>query len=318
VATRLYVARTHGIAVAAVGGVRLGPAPFYIAPAAGWENSNRSNGEYELWLSTNTTEGRTDAQSDWGYGTNTGLSADGDLLLVRAWSAPMAGSQTISGTLKGQFAFQENEADDDARAQLCLRVIAPDMTVRGTLYDFDTNALGSDEFGTTGGTYYNRNVPRGGAQSVTSVAVSAGDRLLLELGARFHTAPGFFGTATVFIGTNASSGDLPEDQTTTCGLNVYRPWVELSHNVTWQADLLEVSQVVAQVGVKVNQAENDLEVSQVLMQVGARVFAHGWGIVEPGDVEGTDAVLGTNPGTVLGAVARDRGRSRATATSTIV
>lgn len=317
-ATRLYLARIHTPAASAGGGVRLDPAPWLVAPQVAWED--KTGGTWagnDLWLSTNTTEGRTDAQTTYQRDKGS-ATTDRDVLLARALSPPMAGSQTISGTVKGQFAFREDNAADDCRAQFSLRVIAPDGTVRGTLYDQDANALGSDEFGTAGSTYYNRNVPRGGSQTVTNVAVTAGDRLLMELGFRSHATGSTIRGAEVVVGTNASSGDLPEDQTTSSGLDVYRGWLELSHTVTWQADYLEVDQIVLQAGVKIAAADNVLEVSQVVMQIGARVFAHGWGIVEVGEVEMADAVLGTNPSAVLGAASSSRSRAREGAHGTTV
>jgi hypothetical protein len=190
--------------------------------------------------------------------------------------------------------------------------------VRGTLYGPDTNALGSDEFGTASNTYYNRNVPRGGAQTVTNVAVTAGDRLCLELGFRSHATGSTVSGCEVVVGTTASTGDLPEDQTTTSGLGVYRGWIELSHDVTWLDNYLETSQVQAEASMSISAAERYLEVSQVQAEASVRIFAHGWGIIEPGDAEASDAEFGVEPASVLGIVARSRSSSRASVTGSVL
>ena len=321
-ATRLYVARLHltDNTVAPVGGARLSAAPEAGTVAAGWEDSTTgtwSGVDRNLWLTTSTTEGRTDAQTL--YAADKGsTTTDRDTLLFRAVSAPMAGSQTISGTLKGQFQFREGGASEDCRSQSSLRVIAPDGSVRGTLWDLDTNALGSDEFGSASTTYYNRQTPRGGAQTVTNVAITAGDRLVLEVGYRSHVTGSTVGNREVIVGVApATFGDLPEDQTTTSDLGAYRGWIELSHDVSWGPDALEVSQMLVEVGVKVTATENRLEVSQVIAEASARVFAHGWGIIEVGEAIAGDTFLGTQPENTF-AAGRDRGGSRATANGAVV
>src|SRR5574337_790602 len=106
-----------------------------------------------------------------------------DVLIAQYVSEPLSGAQTISGPLTGQLRALEAALDADYRAQLLAKVVSGDgATLRGTLLGFDTAVL-SSEWATA---LTNRNFPRGGAQTLTSVAASDGDRIVIEVGYRSH------------------------------------------------------------------------------------------------------------------------------------
>ena len=151
--------------------------------------------------------------------TSASASTTGNILLAQYVYGPVATGFTISGTVKGQIRASESDASADARAQIGIRVIAGDgSTVRGTALALDAAAL-SSEFGTAP---QNRKFPRGGAVALTSVAGSAGDYIVIELGARKHQSN--FATASLSLGDNSGT-DLPEDETTFTANN---PWIEIS------------------------------------------------------------------------------------------
>lgn len=145
-------------------------------------------------------------------------------------SAPLE-AQAISGTIKGVFLVRELAATDDLRAQLVVRVIGPDGTVRGTLLGMDTSALTS-EFSTT---YTNRKFPlawTGAGATLTSVTALLGDRIVAEIGMRAHNSSGSAVNALFRLGVKAT-GDCAEDETGTTDLT---GWLELSQTLNFAQD----------------------------------------------------------------------------------
>jgi hypothetical protein len=176
------------------------------------------------------------SSADYVFGTSVLSSGSGvaneDTALYQFIYGPLA-AQTFSGTLKGQFFCREANAAADARVQIVARVLSSDgSTVRGTLYGPDTAAL-SSEFAvqTDGSLATNRNIPRGGAQSVAGIAAQAGDYLVVEVGFRNHGTN--TGAVRVSAGADEATAttDAPEDETTTVS-GIYRSWLEFSHDIT--------------------------------------------------------------------------------------
>jgi hypothetical protein len=119
-----------------------------------------------------------------------------DVLIGRWVSGPLA-AQTISGTLNVTLGIQENNLSADINWHIHVYVTQGDSdTPRGTLLTDYTEALGVNEWPTTQ-TFKQLNA----AQTLASLAISAGDRVVIEVGytARNAVATSFSGT--VWYGT---------------------------------------------------------------------------------------------------------------------
>lgn len=160
--------------------------------------------------------------------TKTAATNPSDVLVAQFISDPLQ-AQTISaaGFVKGIIRVLENLLTVDARAQMTVRVLSSDgATVRGTLLAFDAAAL-SNEFDSVSLT--NRRFPlnwAGSGAALTQVIASDGDVIVVEVGARFHTA-NTGDTCTLRFG-DASATDLLEDETGTIDDN---PWIEFSQTL---------------------------------------------------------------------------------------
>jgi len=156
--------------------------------------------------------------------TYSGLSASDDLLWYQFVSPPIA-AQTVSGTVKGQVRVAEGASTDDERAQVVIRVLSNDgSTVRGTLLAASAASL-SSELSTT---LTNRKFPLAAISPATlsSVAASAEDRIVVEIGVRHHGATTT--SAAIAVAGEDSGSDLAEDETDTTG----DPWIEFSAAIT--------------------------------------------------------------------------------------
>jgi hypothetical protein len=169
-------------------------------------------------------------------------------------------AQTVGGTIKGQIRCSEANADADYRIQLVVRAVSSDgVTVRGTLRAADTEAL-SSEFHTS---LRNITVPLASLspQALSSVVVSDGDWLVIEIGYRSHNTHTTSRAGSFRYGDVATS-DLPEDETTTTDLN---PWIEFSGDLDIQ--VMRASQVVGEVAHGWTEPEHPLLVGQVVGEV---------------------------------------------------
>jgi hypothetical protein len=145
-------------------------------------------------------------------------------------SDPLSGSGTLSGNVKGIIRCQENSTSANMQAQLLVKVVSRDgTTVRGTALAHQTAA--GTEFGTA---LANRKFPLDWTTSpgttLTGVAYSAGDRIVLEIGYRNNTANTTTFTATMSFGDNVGA-DLSEDQTGTAG---NCPWIEFDSTLSFE------------------------------------------------------------------------------------
>ncbi|MFJ2292099.1 hypothetical protein ACIOG7_10360 [Streptomyces sp. NPDC087894] len=139
-----------------------------------------------------------------------------DVLWGRWVSAPAVAADTISGTLSYILGRVENNAGANANFYLHVFVTAGDSdTVRGTLL---ANYTLASEFPTT--------AAGGGASgvAVTSTAIQAGDRLVVEVGYRALGATSAAYTATLNYG-NTGVTDLASGGT---GVTTAPGWIELS------------------------------------------------------------------------------------------
>lgn len=142
-------------------------------------------------------------------------------VLGRQYVSGSLAAQTISGTVKSQVRAGDSDFEDHLR--LLIRVCSSDgSTFTGTLLalgDYGTGAVLTS-------TKKNRAFASSGT-ALTSLAVNAGDRLVLEYGVY---------TGTLANGSNLNFGDnsgtdLPEDNTTTTANN---PWIEFSQALIFQ------------------------------------------------------------------------------------
>jgi hypothetical protein len=208
------------------------------APDALW-NRVDSFARLNLQLDVNVETGRESVgrNESWVV-TGTGVQYD-DCLMVQAISPPLA-AQTISGTFKGYFRVRSNLASFDGRSQLVIRVVSADgATVRGTLYAGDTGTgTVTQEWPASSSTFTNRSFPRSVPASLSSLAISAGDRLVIELGFRIHSASNDQGQLRLGILDPATyPTDLAENETDQGDHG--RGWLEFSSAITLAASSAE-------------------------------------------------------------------------------
>jgi len=149
--------------------------------------------------------------------------------LWRQYVSDPLSAQTISGTVKGIIRCAENITNVTGYPQIRIRVCnqAGD-SFTGTLLDFNNNAV-SNEFA-VGATLVNRKFPRnwsGAGTSLSSLAINANDRLVIEIGFRQDANNEGAETCSASFGDDAGS-DLAEDETSSTANN---PWLEFSQDL---------------------------------------------------------------------------------------
>ena len=139
--------------------------------------------------------------------------------LIRQYvSAPLA-AQTISGTVKSQARYLRSSGETIHDA-ISIRV----CNNAGTSFTGTLLSLGS--YKNSDGSASLRNKMFADGDALSSLAVNAGDRLVIEYGAK---RVGGDGTGTINFGDDSGT-DLPEDETTTAANN---PWIEFSGTLVW-------------------------------------------------------------------------------------
>lgn len=158
--------------------------------------------------------------------TKTG-AATNDVLGFQYVSEPIT-AVTISGTCKGIIRVSESVASNDCRAQLVIKVMSGDGSVeRGVLLAENAGALAS-EYSTS---LTNRKFPlawAGAGTAVSSVDAQEGDRVVIEIGTKFHVVTTSI-SSSYSLG-DSSATDCAENETATTANN---PWIELSTNLTF-------------------------------------------------------------------------------------
>lgn len=181
--------------------------------------------------------------------------------LYRGVSAPID-AQTVDGTVNLNVLVDESSASADMAYALHIYVMAPDGSVRGTLLTDYLDASGNEwvsNFGTGGTRALNA------AQTLTSVATTAGDRIVVELGyvARNSVTTSF--TGKLFYGGTLYNQDATGTGLTSQSTPPPFSWIEFSDTVAFEAvGDLRVSQVVAEVAY--THDAPDTRVSQVVAE----------------------------------------------------
>ncbi len=158
-------------------------------------------------------------------------AAIADALIVQYISEPLDGYQFITGTCKGGANAIESAATAEARAQLVVKVVSNDGYVtRGYLVNENNSAL-SNEFSNASSFWrrYPLNRPITGF-GVSPTAAQDGDRIVIEMGVRFHTTTTGV-TATLTTQDIDSSGFLSDNEALALGGN---PWFEFSQDFAFK------------------------------------------------------------------------------------
>lgn len=218
------------------------PAPVLPALDAVWEYTESTNGQ-----GGNTIRGRL--SPDKLTHTNPGNSvtdvrptydisgsAPWDLLGGQYVSVALA-AQTLTGTFKMYMLSDEEIAADNVATQVVIKVVSNDgLTVRGTLYAGDTDTTNPPSNENNAGAEVNRAYPRGNTgagQAISSLAISEGDRLVVEFGVRMRGASRLDVQNDYNTGS-AGSTDVPENETDTT--STFNPWIEFSGAITLSDD----------------------------------------------------------------------------------
>lgn len=187
---------------------------------SGWTSS--SSGVRRAMVLTKGSSAITTGQTISLSGTANDKNADRQYV-----SDPLAGAQTISGTVKGQLMVREFATTDNVdQISILLRVVSNDGT---SVTCSAVLALGNyavaGEF-INNATLRNKKIADG--DTITSCNANDGDRIVLEIGFS-NTTSGTTPQAAAKWGENAT--ELPEDETqTTDGAG----WFEFSATLTFQ------------------------------------------------------------------------------------
>jgi len=198
------------------------------------------------------------------------------------------GAQTISGTVKMQLQVAEqNVVDNVDQIILSIRVFSGDgSTLRGTLLSIGSYGPTS-EFNVT-----QRNKTGADGDTLSSLAVENGDRLVVEVGySNSTTADG--PNAQARWGDNAT--DCPEDETTTA---TRAGWVEFSQDITFAGQILNGSGAISGTGLSTGLGSVAKRGSGAISGTGT---LSGLGSVAK---RGSGAISGSGLSTGLGSVAK--------------
>lgn len=225
-------------------GTAVGKAPstrFYLntvvkqialpAPDSSWEKTDNTFSTYPLMLTTGKGGGSgiVGAPAD---GVTSGTPYDS---LAATFISEPLDAQTITGTLRGYLQGSTSMAGQFTALQGVLRVISYDgSTVRGTL-----RASGSTGYSAaippglpiSGTQATSRKVFPTSPDTLSSLSIQYGDRLMFEVGVRQPNGNGSAPSNIVMIGSKAdgTNPDVPENETTTTTYAAsYDPWIEFN------------------------------------------------------------------------------------------
>lgn len=164
-----------------------------------------------------------------------------DVLLYRGVSGPLA-SQTLSGTVQVTIGVTESNASGNFAYHVHMYVTTGDSdTPRGTILT-DYVETTANEWGTTAGTS-GRSFTS--AQSLSSLAITSGDRLVVEIGyVAINTSTTSF-TGTLGYGTLAANRVVLAD-TAAGGTMTSAPFLTFSNSITEGVTTDRVSQSVTE------------------------------------------------------------------------
>jgi hypothetical protein len=218
-------------------------------------------GAWDATGSAVTKKISTDTQrSSWDTATSVSIaetSADTeyDVLLYRGVSGPLKGGTIGTGTVNVMLPIYESNAAADMHFHLHIYVTQGDSdTVRGTLLSDYREAAGTNEFGTSNSSC---GKSLNAAQSLSSVVVSDGDRLVVEIGYAARNS------VTTSYSTTLYYGQLLRNVLSAGGAyDSGNGYVEFSED--FSSDPQRVSQVVAEVA----QAQSStVRISQVVTEL---------------------------------------------------
>lgn len=162
-------------------------------------------------------------------GTQIGPWTPGDFALDRQYVSDPMEAQTISGVIRCQISSREHAATDNVFTRMKIFVVDnAGTTVRGTILAFGAYGQTGTELLDTGF----RNKTWAENDALTSLAVLAGDRLVIELG--YTDTTGTTPEATSRWGA-ADQAELTTNSETTT--TAFTPWIEFSHTVQFQGAL---------------------------------------------------------------------------------
>jgi hypothetical protein len=169
-------------------------------------------------------------------GTQIGPWTPGDLALDRQYVSRPLRAQTINGTVRMQLRVREFADDDNTTSQLRVAVYSNDGTVlRGELLAIGNYGPATEYVNSA--TLRNKTFADGDA--VSSLAVLAGDRLVVEVG---HTdAAGATPEAQASWGAPHGTVDLPINET---GTTAQCPWIEFSEGLLFEAAPVNANQTL--------------------------------------------------------------------------
>lgn len=190
------------------------------------------------WNTTATANTRKLLASKAGFAetvntlTATGTTTDGHFVAHTRFISDKLTAQTISGTVKGQAACRAAGGGGPLNTTaIGIKVIKPDNSDRGVLLA----VTGSDQAATPpqwdSSNEVNRqfqDVSENTSISLSSLGVSAGDRIVVELG--FYQINGTTGNHSIEICASNARSDLGENNTDNTDLD---PWIEFSDDIVF-------------------------------------------------------------------------------------
>ena len=193
--------------------------------SAGW-NKTAGAGTKELLLWTEALYTNVNLGGITASGTSGHFTAQ-----QRFISQPLL-PQTIAGTVKGQFLCNEVAAGDNFTLAFAIKVIQADGSDRGVLIGTtasdDTAATPPEMVVTTPTNRRLLNSAESASITLSSLAVSAGDRLVFEFGVR--QASTATSAPAIFACADSALGDLAENDTATTAANA---WIEFSQDIAF-------------------------------------------------------------------------------------
>lgn len=205
-----------------------GSPPVTPVLGSGWEQTTGWSA-----LPTDVTKSNTALANGTARTKDDTIAATDRLDRVYVTSQQLA-AQTITGTFSMVQRGFESATANNAWLQVMIRVVSTDgQTQRGTLYAGSTATTQSATVGAENQEFQvsgNTATKIKNALAVSSVSAQAGDRITIEIGYRANNTTST-GSCTLRYGDPTGTADyaLTADLTTDLC-----PWVELSHNVTWQ------------------------------------------------------------------------------------
>ena len=173
---------------------------YFIASTSGIVTPGSYQGAWDQTASSTTTNLSLTKSGSASEATinETNVSGSWDVLLRRFVSPAFLSDGTFSGTVTYALPVIESQTSADAAAHVHVWVMQPDGTARGTLLANYVSSTGN-EFGV------NTPITRGETGlTLSSVAVLAGDRIVVEVGAIFRNVTTSSRGAKMYVGGTGS------------------------------------------------------------------------------------------------------------------